>query len=51
VFDGFGGSGSTLMACEQTKRQCLMVELDPDYCQVIIKRWEKLTGQTAEPLP
>jgi DNA modification methylase len=48
VFDGFGGSGSTLMACEQTKRQCLMVELDLDYCQVIIKRWEKLTGQKAE---
>ena len=51
VFDGFGGSGSTLIACEQTKRQCLMVELDPDYCQVIIKRWEKLTGQKAVVLP
>ena len=50
VFDGFGGSGSTLMACEQTKRQCMMVELDPDYCQVIIKRWEKLTGQKAKQL-
>jgi DNA modification methylase len=51
VFDGFGGSGSTLMACEQTKRRCLMVELDPDYCQVIIRRWEKLTGQKAVTLP
>lgn len=51
VFDGFGGSGSTLIACEQTKRQCLMVELDPDYCQVIVKRWEKLTGQKAVTLP
>jgi DNA modification methylase len=51
VFDGFGGSGSTLIACEQTKRQCLMVELDPDYCQIIIKRWEKLTGQKAVLLP
>lgn len=51
VFDGFGGSGSTLIACEQTKRQCRMVELDPDYCQVIIDRWEKLTGQKAEVLP
>jgi len=44
VYDGFGGSGSTLIACEQTKRKCLMVELDPDYCQVIINRFEKLTG-------
>jgi site-specific DNA-methyltransferase (adenine-specific) len=51
VFDGFGGSGSTLIACEQTKRQCLMLELDPEYCQVIIDRWEKLTGQQAEELP
>ncbi len=45
VFDGFGGSGSTLIACEQTKRQCLMVELDSEYCEVIAGRWEKLTGQ------
>lgn len=44
VYDPFGGSGSTLMACEQTKRRCLMIELDPKYCQVIIDRWEKLTG-------
>lgn len=51
VFDGFGGSGSTLMACEQTKRQCLIVELDPEYCEIIIKRWEKLTGLKAEKLP
>lgn len=51
VFDGFGGSGSTLIACEQTKRQCLTIELDPEYCQVIIVRWEKLTGQKAEALP
>jgi DNA modification methylase len=50
VFDGFGGSGSTLIACEQTKRQCLMVELDSDYCQTIINRWEKLTGLEAEVL-
>lgn len=48
VYDGFGGSGSTLLACEQTKRRCLMVELDPDYCQTIIDRWQKLTGKTAE---
>ncbi len=50
IFDGFVGSGSTLIACEQTKRQCIAVELDPEYCQVVIKRWEKLTGQKAEQL-
>jgi DNA modification methylase len=50
VFDGFGGSGSTLIACEQTKRRCLTIEIDPDYCHVIIKRWEKLTGQKAKVL-
>ena len=50
VFDGFGGSGSTLIACEQIKRQCLMVELDPAYCQTIIDRWQKLTGHKAEVL-
>lgn len=47
IYDPFGGSGSTLIACEQTKRACLMVELDPHYCQVIIDRWEKLTGLKA----
>ena len=45
VYDPFGGSGSTLIACEHTKRKCLMVELDPGYCQTIINRWEKLTMQ------
>jgi site-specific DNA-methyltransferase (adenine-specific) len=48
VFDGFVGSGSTLLACEQTNRRCLAVELDPAYCTVVISRWEKLTGQKAE---
>ena len=48
VYDGFGGSGSTLIACEQTDRTCFMMELDPKYVDVIIARWEKLTGQTAE---
>ena len=47
IYDPFGGSGSTLMACEQTKRRCFMIELDPDYCQTIIHRWEKLTGKRA----
>ena len=44
VYDCFGGSGSTLLACEQTKRKCIMVELDSEYCDVIMKRFEKLTG-------
>jgi len=48
VLDLFGGSGSTLIACEQTDRTCFMMELDPKYVDVIIARWEKLTGQTAE---
>jgi len=47
VYDPFGGSGSTLIACEQLKRICYMMELDPIYCDVIIKRWENLTGQKA----
>jgi site-specific DNA-methyltransferase (adenine-specific) len=47
VVDLFGGSGSTLIACEQLNRKCFMVELDPHYCDVIITRWENLTGQTA----
>ena len=47
VFDGFGGSGSTLLACDQTKRKCLMVELEPEYCQIIIDRFENLTKQKA----
>jgi len=46
VYDPFGGSGSTLIACEQTKRKCLMVELDPSYCHVIAQRWAKMTGET-----
>jgi 16S rRNA G966 N2-methylase RsmD len=44
LLDVFGGSGTTLIACEQTNRRCYMMELDPHYCQVIIDRWEKLTG-------
>lgn len=47
VLDLFGGSGSTLIACEQVGRRCYMMELDARYCDVIVKRWEKLTGQTA----
>lgn len=48
VLDLFGGSGSTLIASEQTGRKCRMMELDARYCDVIIKRWEKLTGGKAE---
>jgi DNA modification methylase len=51
VVDPFLGSGSTLIACEQTNRICYGFELDPKYCDVIIERWEKLTGQKAELLP
>ena len=47
VFDGFGGSGSTLIASEHLNRRCLMVELDKTYCLTIIKRWEKITGKIA----
>ena len=48
VLDLFGGSGSTLIACEQTNRNCYMMELDPHYIDVIIERWENFTGQKAK---
>ena len=48
VLDLFGGSGTTLIACEETGRRCFMSELDPHYCDVIIQRWENLTGEKAE---
>ena len=47
ILDLFGGSGSTLIACEQLDRTCYMMELDEKYCDVIIKRWEKFTGEKA----
>lgn len=47
VLDLFAGSGSTLLACEQTNRTCYCTELDPKYVDVIIKRWEEFTGQKA----
>jgi DNA modification methylase len=47
VLDTFGGSGTTLIACEQLNRKCYMMELDPHYCDVIIARWEKQTGKQA----
>lgn len=48
VLDLFGGSGTTLIVCEQLNRNCYMMELDPHYCDVIIARWEKMTGQKAK---
>lgn len=47
VYDPFGGSGTTLIACEKLGRKCLMMELDEKYCDVIIRRWEKFTGKKA----
>jgi DNA modification methylase len=48
ILDLFGGSGSTLMAAEQTGRRAYLMEIDAAYCDVIVQRWEKLTGRTAE---
>ena len=47
-FDPFGGSGSTLIACEKNNRRCLMMEIDPLYCDVIVERWQKFTGKKAD---
>ena len=48
VLDLFGGSGSTLIACEQLQRKCRMIELDAHYCDVILTRWERFPGKAAE---
>ena len=48
VLDTFGGSGSTLIACEQTGRAVMLSELDPGYVDVIVKRWEDYTGKKAQ---
>ena len=47
VFDPFGGSGSTLIACEKTGRQARVIELEPKYCDTIVARWQKFAGKTA----
>jgi DNA modification methylase len=47
VLDLFGGSGSTLIACEKTGRDARLMELDPKYCDVIVKRWQEFTGKQA----
>jgi len=48
ILDLFGGSGTTLIACEQTGRSAFLSEIDPHYCDVIVQRWERLTGKKAE---
>ena len=48
ILDPFGGSGSTMIACEKTARKCFMMELDPAYCDVIVQRWETATGKRAK---
>jgi len=48
ILDLFGGSGSTLIACEKLNRKARIMELDPKYCDVIVKRWEQFTGKKAE---
>jgi DNA modification methylase len=47
IVDLFGGSGTTLIACEKTNRKCMMMELDPKYVDVIVKRWQEYTGKKA----
>jgi DNA modification methylase len=48
VVDLYGGSGSTLIACEKTNRKCFMMEIDPHYVDIIVARWEKFTGKQAK---
>jgi DNA modification methylase len=47
VLDPFGGSGSTLIACEKAGRQARLIELEPRYCDVIVRRWEEFSGKQA----
>jgi DNA modification methylase len=47
VLEPFAGCGTTLIACEQTERRCYAMELSPVYCDLIVKRWETFTGETA----
>ena len=48
VFEPFSGSGSTMLACEQLDRTCYAMEIDPVYCEATLRRWERLTGETAQ---
>ena len=45
IFDGFAGSGTTLIACEMTGRRCLTMEISPDYCDAIVERYNNLFGR------
>jgi len=47
ILDPFGGSGTTIIACEKTGRQARVIELDPVYCDVIVRRWEAFTNGSA----
>ncbi len=47
VLEPFAGCGTTLIACEQTERRCCAMELSPVYCDLIVKRWEAFTGESA----
>lgn len=47
ILDPFGGSGTTIIACEKTGRQARLIELEPKYCDVIVRRWEAFTGGKA----
>ena len=47
VLDSCGGSGTTLIACEKTQRKARLIEIDPAYCDLIVRRWQKLTGEGA----
>jgi len=51
VYDPFGGSGTTIIACEKSSRKCLMMEIDPQYCSVIIERWETFANKKATKMP
>ena len=48
ILDPFGGSGTTLIACEKSGRQARLIELEPKYCDVIVRRWQEFTGQQAK---
>lgn len=48
VFDGFLGAGTTLLACEETRRKCFAIEIDFEYCLTAIRQWERLTGEKAK---
>jgi DNA modification methylase len=50
ILDCYLGSGTTMIACEQLERKCYGIEIDPNYCDVVVKRWEEFTGHKAKKL-